>query len=454
MNFRSLYRIHFSIVDVKEKMKETVKIGMLGCGVVGSGVLHLLNREHSGCLHRKNIGLQIARIAVRDLTKRREGIPRELLTDDPLAVIDDPGIDILIEVIGGIDPARHYLLRAIERRKSIVTANKALLSEYGDELFEAAHRCGVDLTFEASVAGGIPIIKSLREGLVANQIESLYGILNGTTNYVLTRMTDEGWDLHEALRAAQERGYAEADPTMDINGMDAAQKLIILTRIAYGGVFRTAEILREGIDRIAHQDIEYARELGYTIKLLAIAKRLDGNRVDVRVHPAMIPSGSVMADIKDEFNAIEVVGDAVGTQVFYGKGAGSLPTASAIISDLLDLAERHTRSASSRVSELFATDEGPELLSIDEIDVPYYLRFVVVDQPGVLAAIARILAAEQISISSVIQKGRSEVSSEGVPLVIMTHEAKERAMRHAIEQLNRLDVVKDRVQVIRVEELT
>jgi homoserine dehydrogenase len=415
--------------------------------------MHLLSRTYPGLIKRKSIKLQVERIAVRDLTKQREGIPTELLTDDPGKVINDPQIDIIVEVIGGIDPARDYLLRAIEQQKSIVTANKALLSEYGDDLFEAANRYGVDLAFEASVAGGIPIIKSLREGLAANRIESLYGILNGTTNYILTKMTDENRTLYEALTAAQEKGYAEADPTMDLNGMDAAQKLIILTRLAYGGVFRTEQILREGIDRIAHQDIEYARELGYTIKLLAIAKRCDGNLIDVRVHPAMIPSGSLMADIKDEFNAIEVVGDAVGTQVFYGKGAGSLPTASAIISDLLDLAERRACSIPSRVCELFAIDEAPELLPVEEIEVPYYLRFVVVDKPGVLAAIAHILAVDQISISSVIQKGRSEASSEGVPLVIMTHEAKERAMRRAIEQINRLDVVKDRVQVLRVEEL-
>lgn len=420
---------------------------------MGSSVVRLLSAQGGTNARPRNDGLRMGRIAVRDLAKERAGVPRDLLTDDPASVVDDPCVDVIAEVMGGIEPARSLLLRAIEHGKSVVTANKALLSTCGDELFSAAYEANVHLMFEASVGGGIPIVKCLREGLAANSISSLYGILNGTTNYVLTKMTGEGWDLDRALREAQNRGFAEADPTMDIDGTDAAQKLTILTRIAFGGVFRTDQLLTEGIARIAQKDIEYARELGYAIKLLAIAKKAGNGRIDARVHPAMIPAGCLMADIRDEFNAVEVVGDAVGTQVFYGKGAGGLPTASAVMSDLLDLADRHLRGAPSTANEMLAAANCPELVGIDDIAVPYYLRFAVVDKPGVLAAIAQVLAADDISISSVIQKGRSEASSEGVPLVIMTHRARERSMRQALHELNALDVVRDSVQVIRVEEL-
>jgi homoserine dehydrogenase len=374
-------------------------------------------------------------------------LPAGALTTDANAVVDDPEVQVVAEQMGGIEPARTLLLRALRNGKDAVTANKALLAECGDELFRAAAEQGVELMFEASVCGGIPIIRSLTEGLVANRIRSLYGILNGTTNYILTKMTEEGGSFEEMLRQAQAQGFAEPDPAFDVDGTDAAQKLAILSRIAFGSAVRVEQVFREGIHRVGGQDIAFARELGYTIKLLAVARLTEDGRLEARVHPAMIQSATLLANIRNEFNAVEVVGDAVGTQVFYGRGAGELPTASAVVSDIVDVAGRRC-GGGRRSMSVWAREERLPVVPMEEIVTSYYFRFIVLDQPGVLAQIARILATERISIESVIQHGRS---TDTVPLIIMTHEATERAMRRAVAEIDRLSMVKEPTHVIRVE---
>ena len=429
-------------------MAQKIGVGLLGLGNVGGGVARLLIDGQDRLIERRGLHLEVRRAAVRDLSKpRRVALPSGVLTTDPGAVVDDPGVQIVAEQMGGVEPARTLLLRALRNGKDVVTANKAVIAECGDELFQAASEQGVDLMFEASVCGGIPIIRSLTEGLVANRIRSLYGILNGTTNYILTRMTEEGGTFEERLRQAQEKGFAEPDPTFDIDGTDAAQKLVILARIAFGSAVRLSQVFREGIHRIGSQDIAFARELGYIIKLLAVAKLTEDARLEVRVHPAMVQSSALLANIRNEFNAVEVVGDAVGTQVFSGRGAGELPTASAVVSDIVDVAGRRC-AGGRRSGSVWTRQERLPVAPVEEVVTSYYFRFVVVDRPGVLAQIARILASEQISIESVIQHGRSE---DTVPLIIMTHEAPERAMRRAIAEIDRLSIVKEPALVIRVE---
>ncbi len=430
----------------------TIGIGLIGMGVVGGGVVRLIQENAERLKAVRAIDLDIRRIAVRDLAKPRAvAVPQEWLIDSAEAVIDDPNIQIVAELMGGVEPARTFCLRALESGKDVVTANKALLAQHGDELFEAAARNNVDLAFEASVCGGITIVHSLADGLLANRIESIHGILNGTTNYILTRMTDDGGAFDDMLREAQERGYAEADPTMDIDGTDAAQKLALLCRIAFRRNLSPDDILREGISHITAQDIDFARELGYTIKLLAVARDV-GGRVEARVHPALVPSGALLANIKDEFNAVEIFGHAVGPQVFYGRGAGELPTASAVVSDLVDLAERRLTGRDVGRSPLAGLpDANP--VPVDEVKTSFYCRFTVYDQPGVLAQIARIFASEKISIATVIQHGRSETRNGTVPLIMTLHEAPEAAMRRAVAEIDQLTVVGQKSQTIRIEEL-
>ncbi|MBT4498707.1 MAG: homoserine dehydrogenase, partial [Gemmatimonadetes bacterium] len=318
-------------------MAKTIGIGLIGLGTVGSGVVQLLRNAPSAMRRRKNVGFELRGIAVRDVGRQRSvDFDHSLLTADGMAVVDDPGVEMVVELTGA-SPAVEWVRAALKKGKDVVTANKAMLADYGEELYELALENGADLMFEASVAGGIPIIRSLRNGLVANRVESLYGILNGTTNYILTQMTRGAGDYADILELAQEKGFAEPDPTMDVSGMDAAQKLSILCRIAFHSGSTGSQIFCEGIEKIERRDIEYAGELGYVIKLLAIAKKR-GDRVEARVHPAMVPADSLLANIHDEFNAIEVVGSAVGEQVFYGRGAGQMPTASAVVSDMVYLA--------------------------------------------------------------------------------------------------------------------
>jgi homoserine dehydrogenase len=390
-------------------------------------------------------------VATRDPARPRQGLALAdwPVTADVERVLADPGTSIVIELIGGIEPARSYVLRAMAAGKHVVTANKALLATHGPELFGAARRRGVLLGFEAAVAGGLPIIRALRDGLCANRILSVRGIVNGTSNFILTKMTDEGRPFADVLREAQAAGYAEADPTLDVEGIDSAHKLQILASLAFRTAVTLEQIHTEGIARIVPDEIANARELGYRIKLLAIAKLTDGT-LEVRVHPTMIPAESPLASVAGVFNAIVVSGDAVGDQMFYGRGAGELPTASAVWSDAIEIARRAAYQHEALPEDLPLIESGGlRLRPVDEIQSAHYLRVMVQDRPGVLAQVAGALGQHGISIASVIQKERSGVSA--VPIVMMTHEARERDMRRAIEEIDRLAVVAGPTVVLRVE---
>ena len=431
-------------------MGTRIGIGLIGLGTVGGGVVKLLQDMPYAVKRRTHLHFDLRRVAVRDPARPRPvTVDGSLLTGRAADVIEDPGVQVVVELTGA--PAAYEWIRsALEAGKDVVTANKAVIATHGDELFALARDRGADLKFEASVAGGIPIIRSLRTGLVANRVESLYGILNGTTNYILTRMTRGEGDYAQILAAAQEKGFAEPDPSMDVSGRDAAQKLAILSRIAFHAAGTAQDIYTEGIDRIASIDTEYARELGYTIKLLAIAKHA-GDRVVARVHPVMLPTEALLSNIHDEFNAIEVVGSAVGTQVFYGRGAGQMPTASAVVADIVELAEHKVAGAGTRVGDMILGEESPSFAHIADTEMRYYLRLQVQDRPGVLAQSAHALAEEGISIASVLQKER-DLQGGIVPLIIVTHEAREAAMQKALSALNRLAVVGEPVRLIRMED--
>jgi homoserine dehydrogenase len=424
-----------------------IGIGLIGMGVVGGGVARILNERADFFKNVKGLDLDIRKVAVRDLSKPRAiDLPTDRFTTDPMDVINDPSVQIVIEVMGGIDPAHDLILSALKAGKDVVTANKALLAEQGDDLFEMAAQKQVGLGFEASICGGIPIVQTLSQGLVGNNIESLYGILNGTTNYILTRMTEAGANFDPMLKEAQDKGFAEADPTMDIDGTDAAQKLALLCRLAFRAKLSPSNIIKEGISHITALDIDFARELGYTIKLLGIAKAV-GDRIEARVHPAMVPHGELLADIRNEFNAVEIVGSAVDSQVFYGKGAGEMPTASAVVADLIGLAEKRQAGVPSIGSALAPLPDA-KLIPLDEVNTGCYCRFTVNDRPGVLAQIATLFSGVGISIETVIQHGRSE--SGTVPLIMITHDATEAAMRTAISRINDLSFVTEDAQVIRI----
>lgn len=428
-----------------------IGIGLLGLGVVGRGVVRILKERSKYFRSVRGIDISLSQIAVRDLEKPRSvDLPEGILTNNAEAVIDHPDTQIVVEVMGGINPTLDLSLRTLELGKNLVTANKALLAEKGELLFKASDKHGGTIAFEASVCGGIPIIRSLVDGLVANHFKSFYGILNGTTNYILTKMSDSGSGFDEMLKEAQNKGFAEANPTLDINGTDAAQKLAIICRLAFRKNLSTKQIFKEGISHITPLDIEFAKELGYRIKLLAIAKE-SNNKIEARVHPVLIPASTLLANIKDEFNAVEIVGNATGPQVFYGRGAGELPTASAVVSDIITLAERRL---SNHTSPKISWSGFPKAVPVPpaEIHTRFYCRFTVYDQPGVLAKIANIFSTWKISLANVIQHGRSETKNGTVPLIITTHNAQESAMQQAIKQINNLPVVTEKSQTIRIEE--
>lgn len=430
-----------------------IGIGLIGLGTVGTGVVRLLNEMPGAMGRREHAAFQLRRVAVGDPAKPREvQLDAGILSGDADDVLRDESVDVVIEVTGAA-PAYEWIKTALHNGKDVVTANKAVIAEHGEELFRLAASVQAEILFEASVAGGIPVIRTLRSGLVANEIESLYGILNGTTNYILTRMTRGEGGYLDILADAQAKGYAEPDPTMDVSGMDAAQKLSILSRIAFNTSGTANEIYCEGIEAIESRDIEYARELGYTIKLLAIAKR-NNDVVEARVHPAMVPSGSLLANIHDEYNALEVVGSAVGRQVFYGRGAGQMPTASAVVADLVSLAERKRAGAGSSVGDLISSQQTTArcFADINSTEIRYYMGMIVDDRPGVLGQTALILAQHQISIASVMQQER-DLEGGAVPLIIVTHEAREAAMAQAVQELNQLDFVREHVRLIRMEDL-
>ena len=435
-------------------MKHEIGIGIVGFGTVGSGAATILFQNADLIARRVGSSLRVKRIVDRDVTSDRGlALPDGMLGTDLRALMNDASIDIVVELVGGCDAAKRIMLDAIGAGKHVVTANKALLATHGEEVFAAAHRAGVDVGFEASVGGGIPILRSLTEGLAANHCASLVGILNGTSNYILTRMKREGCDFRDALAQAQAAGYAEADPAFDIEGVDCAHKLAIMVGLAYGTPVNVKDVYTEGIQRVTALDIRYASELGMTVKLLGVAKWCEES-IEARVHPTMIDSTAPLARVDGVYNAIHVVGDAVGDVLLYGQGAGSLPTGSAVVSDVMDLARNVRQGIHGRVPPTsFQMDcrVPVRIRPMEELTTRYYLRCMVPDQPGVLSRIAGILGEHAISIASVLQQTRRE--GQTVPVVIMTHRALERAVQTAVQAINGLaSLVSEPVTLIRVED--
>ncbi|WP_423196943.1 MULTISPECIES: homoserine dehydrogenase [unclassified Cupriavidus] len=432
-----------------------IKVGLLGIGTVGSGTFNVLKRNQEEIRRRAGRGIEIAMVADLDTERARELTGGEVeVVGDANLVVTRPDIDIVIELIGGYGIARELVLKAIENGKHVVTANKALLAVHGNEIFEAARRKGVIVAFEAAVAGGIPIIKALREGLTANRIQWIAGIINGTTNFILSEMRDKGLDFDAVLKEAQQLGYAEADPTFDIEGVDAAHKVTLMSAIAFGMPVQFDRAHVEGITRLAAVDIKYAEELGYRIKLLGITRRREEG-VELRVHPTLVPASRLIANVEGAMNAVLVQADAVGTTLYYGKGAGAEPTASAVIADLVDVTRLHTADPNHRVPHLaFQPDElsTVPVLPIEEVTTSYYLRMRVADETGVLAEITRILAEAGISIDAMLQKE----SREGEPqtdIIILTHLTREKQINAAIGRIESLATVLSPVTRLRMEEL-
>jgi len=425
---------------------ESVKIALLGLGNVGKGVWNILNMNNEEIIKRAGCKIEIVKVLVKDKNKDRGiNIPKEILTTDIDDILNDDDIKIVVEVMGGIEPAREYILNSINKRKHIVTANKLLIATHGEEIFKKAEEKEVIVNFEASVAGGIPIINVIKESLTGNKIKEIIGIINGTTNYILTKMTSEKMDFQDALKKAQEKGYAEADPTSDIEGFDAAYKLAILTKLAYETNVDINKVYREGITKISSVDVEYAREFGYVIKLLGIAKNVDEN-LELRVHLTMIPSNHPLANVNNSYNAILLKGNAVGNLMLYGKGAGELPTGSAVVGDIISTLRNN------RFNNTYTYNIEKNVVDIKEVSSEYYLRITVKDDPGVLGQISTILGEEGVSISSFIQK--SKVVDEGyVYIVIFTHQTLEEKLNNALNKIKDLKVVKQIDNVIRVENL-
>ncbi len=435
-------------------MDQVVKVGLIGFGTVGSGVVKILQNNADLIARRVGRDVVLAKIADLDVTTDRGvTVPTGVLTTNVNDILDDPQIDIVVELIGGHEPAKRFILQALSSKKGVVTANKALLADHGEEVFEAAFNAQADLGFEASVGGGIPIIRSLTEGLAGNHLTSIMGIMNGTSNYILTRMTEEARDFGDILQEATREGYAEADPSLDIDGIDAAHKLVIMVNLAYGTPVSMGAVYTEGISKISTVDIAFARELGFTIKLLGIAKCL-GQVIEARVHPTLVPTESPMAQVHGVYNAIHLVGDAVGDIVLYGQGAGSLPTASAVVGDIIDLARNRIHESFSRVSPTSFQWESRKPLSIKlmaEIESRYYLRCMVKDEPSVLSTISGILGKHGISISSVLQKERKQ--GQPVPLIILTHRSIERGIQSALQDINALSIISESTTLIRMEDV-
>lgn len=438
--------------------KRTIGVGIIGLGTIGTGVAKVLAQNADVIEQRLGAPLRLVRVADLD-TETDRGVDLEgvRFDSDSDGLMSDPEVDIVVELVGGYDIARRMILRSIENGKHVVTANKALLALHGAEIFAQAEERGVDVAFEASVAGGIPILRSLREGLAANHIDALYGILNGTTNYVLSQMEATGESFDAVLARAQELGYAEADPTFDVEGVDAAHKLTLLAAMAFGAQLTYKQVPTEGIVGLTPDDFEAAREFGYRIKLLGIAKaRRDGGeeRIEARVHPTLVPIDSMLARVDGAMNAVAVVGDAVGETLFYGAGAGELPTASAVVADLMEIAREIGRGSAGRVAPLSYMPEVLEpkpLVPLGDLAGRFYLRFTALDRPGVLAHIAGELGERGIGIQSLIQKGRGD-SAEGVPVIVLTHPASESAVRAALERIDARPDVTAPTRVVRIEE--
>jgi homoserine dehydrogenase len=432
-----------------------VGIGLVGFGTIGTGVVKLLQRNAAVIAERLGFPLRLVRVADLDVQRDRGVDLAGVRFDaDAEGLLDDPAVQIVIELIGGYGAAKSVILGAIERGKHVVTANKALLALHGAEIFEAAARRGVDVAFEASVGGGIPILRSMREGLAANQIRSIHGIINGTTNYVLTEMETSGAPFEAVLKRAQDLGYAEADPSFDVDGIDAAHKLTLLVAMAFGARLTFKEIPTEGIRALAPVDFEAAARFGFRIKLLGIAKDAGDGRVEARVHPTFIPATSLLAHVDGAMNAIEVCGDAVGRTLFYGAGAGEMPTASAVVADLMEIAREIRRGSAGRVAPL-AYEPGAlrprPLVPLGELVGRAYLRFTALDRPGVLSHVAGELGAQGIGIESVLQQGRGG-ERDAVPVLMLTHPAPESALRRALAAIDRLPDVTAPTVMVRIEE--
>ena len=432
-----------------------IQVGLLGIGTVGAGTFAVLARNQEEIERRAGRGIEIAMIADKDVAKAKKlAGGKAKVTGDANEVLTNPDIEIVIELVGGTTIAKEFVLEAIANGKHVVTANKALLAIHGNEIFAAAQKAGVMVAFEGAVAGGIPIIKALREGLTANRIEWIAGIINGTSNFILSEMRATGASFGDVLKEAQQRGYAEADPTFDVEGVDAAHKLTIMSAIAYGIPMQFDKAYTEGITRLTQEDIRYAEELGYRIKLLGITRRTDKG-IELRVHPTLIPTRRLIANVEGVMNAILVKGDAVGATMYYGAGAGAEPTASAVVADLVDVTRMHTADPEHRVPHLaFQPDSLTDapILPMEEVETSYYLRMRVKNQPGVLADITRILADGAISIDAMVQKEPSE-GEEQVDIIMLTHLIVEKNVNAAIRKIEALPVVLGKVTRIRLEEL-
>jgi len=430
-------------------VKNRINIGVIGFGTIGSAVVKLLLGQRRLFRQRTGIDLNLVLVCDKDLrSKRGVTVPKSKLTRDLNKVIRHPDIDVVVELIGGVHPAKEIVMKALAAGKYVVTANKLLLASEGEAIFQKAEKVGREIFFEASVAGGVPIIKSIREGLLANTFYSIMGILNGTSNYILSRMSSEGVSFKVALEEAQSKGYAEANPALDIKGLDSAHKIAILSLLAFGKKVKMKDIYVEGIENISPVDIQYAKEWGYTVKLLGIAKR-DGNQLGVRVHPTLLPSRYLLSSVSGAYNAIFINADLVGRQMFYGQGAGKLPTASAVISDIMDMASAIIYGKKSSRLIVAKRAEIKAVKKTGDVRTRYYVHFSAMDQPGVLAKIADLLGKHNISISSVVQKERKEAHI--VPIVMLSHEAREKDVQDALKKIDNLSVIKRKSVLLRLE---
>jgi homoserine dehydrogenase len=427
-----------------------LNVGLIGFGNVGSGVVRILTEKKRMLSDKIGMEINIKKICDKDLSSPRNiSVDKSLLSKNMGDILDDPQIEIVVELIGGLQPAKDIIIEAIKKGKSVVTANKALLAQHGRELFALAEDHGKNIYFEASVGAGIPIIKSLREGLVANKFNSVFGIVNGTSNYVLSQMSASGCSFGEALKEAKLKGFAEKDPTLDIEGLDSAHKLLLLTYLCFGRLVSPSDVFVEGISRISQLDITYAKELGFEIKLLAIAKK-ETDSLEVRVHPTLLPKSHLLSSVGGVFNAIYVSSDLAGNLLFYGPGAGQLSAASAVVSDIVDLASDVKAGLFRSTLRIIPDLSVKKLRKIDETESRYYIRFMALDKPGVLAKISGILAKFGISIASVTQKERRKAHI--VPIVMIIHEAKEKQMHTALSIIDRMDIIKEKSIAIRMEE--
>ncbi len=428
---------------------KTVKVGLIGFGTVGTGVVKVLRKKSALMASKKDVPVELVKIADKDLRRKRNiGVPKSRLTSNANDILNDPDIDIVVELIGGIHPAKEFVLKALKGGKHVVTANKALLADSGRELFIAAAKNNVAIKFEGSVGGGIPIIKCLGDAFIANKIQAIYGIINGTSNYILSKMEEDGKSFRDALKDAKELGIAERNPYLDISGMDSAHKIAILSLIGFGRSVDVKDIFVEGIEDVELCDIQYAKELGYTIKLLAIAKDEAGN-LDIRVHPTLLSSQHLLASVRGAKNAIYIKGDLIGESLLYGEGAGEKATSSAVISDIMDIAECVAKGSEVTLPNIAFNPHMKVMKRIGMVKSKYYVRFMAVDKPGVLAAIAGVLADFKISIADVTQKGRGK--RHAVPIVMMTHEAVEEDLRKALQMIDKFKFISGKPVAVRME---